>query len=80
MKVLIALMIFGLIGCVRPTIKNASYKKCIVTNVVYYGIGQKHTLQTDPEWKITTNCNVRYTAHHEVNVGDTILVKTIRYK
>jgi hypothetical protein len=66
-------------GCSRPVAKDVSYGRCIITGVVYYGVGQKHTLQTDPEWKITTNCNTKYTVHHEMSVGDTIIVKTIRY-
>jgi len=69
-----------LTSCVSNTATKASFKKCIITDVKYYASGERHTLQIDPEWKITTSCNMKCTLHHKVSVGDTLLIKTVHYK
>lgn len=83
MKILITLMaVFLFVSCsTRNPINRKMYQTpCVVTNVEYYSTGQRHTLQIDPEWKITTSCGSSHTLHHPVNVGDTLLIKTVYLK
>jgi hypothetical protein len=69
-----------LTACSTPDIKSTEITRCVITDVKYYSIGQRHTLQTEPEWKITTACNTKHTFHHKVSVGDTLLIKKIHFK
>lgn len=60
--------------------RKVSQTPCVITEVEHYGTGQRHTLQIDPEWKITTSCGSTHTLHRPVSVGDTLLIKTVYFK
>jgi hypothetical protein len=57
--------------------KHTVNLKCIVTDVEYFEIGKRHTLQTSPEWKIKTSCGMVHVFRYHINVGDTLLIKKI---
>jgi hypothetical protein len=81
MKVLLIITtVFLLVSCTQPEIDSTLITRCVITDVKHYSIGERHSLQTSPEWKITTSCNTRHTFHHKVSVGDTLLIKKIHYK
>ncbi len=67
-------------SCKWPNVKYTSKKKpCVVTEIIEYSPGQKHTLQTDYEYQITTDCGHTFTSHNSVQLGDTIWVEYRTY-
>lgn len=77
---LVALFLFASCSTPSNSPRKVSQTPCIITEVEHYGTGQRHTLQIDPEWKITTSCGSTHTLHRPVNVGDTLLIKTVYLK
>ena len=73
-------ILFLIIGCQEVTQREVRETYCVVTKVKHYRVGEKHTLQTDPEWRVTTSCGATHTLHNPVSVGDTILIKTVYFK
>jgi hypothetical protein len=68
------------LGCESPKVAEVIEKDCVVTEVEYFQIGQKHTLQIDPEWRIKTNCGTTHTSRKAMRVGDTVQIKIVKYK
>jgi len=81
-KILVIVGIIGsvLVGCKPTVVGEVTEKSCIVTEVEFFQIGQRHTLQIDPEWKVKTDCGNRFTIHRPIRVGDTIQIKIVKYK
>ena len=67
-------------SCESNVVGEVTEKSCVVTEVEFFQIGQRHTLQLDPEWKVKTDCGTRFTAHRPFRVGDTIQIKMIKYR
>jgi len=76
-KILFVTFTFLIVGCQEVTQREVRESYCVVTMVKHYRVGEKHTLQTDPEWKATTSCGTTHTLHNPVSVGDTILIKAV---
>ena len=68
------------LGCESPKVAEVIEKDCVVTEVEYFQIGQKHTLQIDPEWRIKTDCGTTHTSRKAMRVGDTVQIKIVKYK
>jgi hypothetical protein len=67
-------------GCESPKVAEVIEKDCVITEVEYFQIGQKHTLQIDPEWRVTTDCGTTHTSRQAMRVGDTVQIKIVKYK
>jgi hypothetical protein len=68
------------LGCESPKVAEVIEKDCVITEVEYFQIGQKHTLQIDPEWRVKTDCGTTYTVRKAMRVGDTVQIKIVKYK
>jgi len=55
-------------------------KACEVVNVMYFGPGTRHSMQTSPEWHVTTDCGVALTLQRSIEVGDSIWIHTFAIK
>lgn len=73
-------ILFLIVGCQEITQRKIRESYCVVIKVRHYRVGEKHTLQTTPEYQAITDCGTTYTLHKLVSVGDTLLIKTIFYK
>lgn len=73
-------IMFLIIGCQEVTQREVRETYCVITKVKHYRIGEKHTLQTTPEWRAITNCGTTHILRNPVGVGDTLLLKIIYYK
>jgi len=68
------LLVLGLMSScnMKPDVLETKMK-CVIDSVEYHGIGQDHTLQTTPYWRIHLKENDLWTKVLEPqNVGDTV--------
>ena len=73
---ILALLTSVFVSC-GPIPKDYTSKKepCVIVEVIEYSPGEKHTLQTDYEYQITTDCGHTFTSHNSVQLGDTVWVE-----
>jgi hypothetical protein len=67
-------------SCGSEVVGEVTEQTCIATEVEYFQVGEKHTLQTDPEWRVKLDCGRTYTSRKAVRVGDSIQIKIVKYK
>ena len=76
LSVLLLLSLLFITSCKPPAADYTSKKEpCVIVEVIEYSPGEKHTLQTDYEYQITTDCGHTFTSHKSVQLGDTIWVE-----
>jgi hypothetical protein len=69
------LLLTGLVSCSIKTETTETKMKFTTDSIEYHGIGQDHSLQTTPYWRIhikETNMWVR--TQNPTNVGDSITI------
>lgn len=67
-------------GCETRTVAEVTEETCIVTEVEFFQIGQRNTLQIDPEWRVKLDCGRIYTSRKAMRVGDSVQIKIVKYK
>lgn len=67
-------------SCGSEVVGEVTEQTCVATEVEYFQVGEKHTLQTDPEWRVKLDCGRIYTSRNAVRVGDSIQIKIVKYK
>jgi hypothetical protein len=63
----------------KPKIREIENIKTVVTHVEFHPIGYISVAQIDPEWRIKTSDGYVITSRHQFKIGDTIVIKTIKY-
>jgi hypothetical protein len=66
---------FSLFSCKEKTkdLKNYEKRPCIILSVKHYGVGERNTLQVDPQWIATTECG-DFTLRTPVEEQDTLWI------
>lgn len=69
--------VLGLKEPEKPTEILVTY--AVVTEVEFHPSGYISVAQIDPEWRVKTDKGITMTSRHQFKIGDTIIVKTIKY-
>jgi len=73
MKKIFVVLSIALLSCdfTPPKKRKLVIRKCLIDSVVFYGVGQKSTLQFSPIWEAHTDCGI-INVSRSVCKGDTI--------
>ena len=73
------LAIMYLLSLPKPMIKETELVKTVVTQVEFHPTGYISVAQIDPEWRVKTDKGYVITSRHHLKIGDTVVIKIIKY-